>query len=71
MRTNIDLDDELVAEAMRRTGLKTKKAIVDEALRTLVRLERQKDILELEGIWKDNLEAAWIARGEGDSNDRD
>lgn len=64
MRTNIDLDDELVAEAMRRTGLKTKKAVVAEALRTLVQLERQKDILELEGIWADDPEAVRQAAAE-------
>ena len=59
MRTNIEIDDELMAEAMRRTGLRTKKAVVEEALRRLVRLERQKDILELQGIgWEGDL-AAW------------
>lgn len=72
MRTNIDLDDELVAEAMRRTGLRTKKAVVDEALKLLVELERQKDVLELQGIWKDAPEAAAIARSEdGDRPERD
>ena len=39
MRTNIVLDDELVAEAMRRTGIKTKRAVVEEALRKLIRLK--------------------------------
>lgn len=64
MRASLDLDDELMAEAMRRTGLTTEKAVVDEALRTLVQLERQKDLLGLEGIWKDDPEAAAIARSE-------
>jgi Arc/MetJ family transcription regulator len=45
MRTNIVLDDELVAEAMRRTGIKTKRAVVEEALRTLIGLKRQEEIL--------------------------
>jgi Arc/MetJ family transcription regulator len=35
-RTNIDIDDELVAEAMRRFGLKSKREVVDLALRRLV-----------------------------------
>ncbi len=35
-RTNVDLDDELVAEAMRRYGVTTKRAAVDLALRRLV-----------------------------------
>ena len=45
MRTNIVLDDELVDEAVRRTGLKTKRAVVEEALRKLIRLKRQEEIL--------------------------
>jgi len=36
-RTNIDIDDELVAEAMRKYGLRTKREVVDLALRRLVR----------------------------------
>jgi len=36
MRTNIDLDDELVEEAMRYSTARTKRALVEEALRTLV-----------------------------------
>jgi Arc/MetJ family transcription regulator len=65
VRTNIELDDELVAELMRRTGLKTKKAVVNDALRRTLELERQKDVLELWGIWADNPKAARIARDEG------
>lgn len=58
MRTNVEIDDELMAEALRRTGLKTKKAVIDEALRRLVQLERQKDIRELRGIgWEGDLKA--------------
>jgi Arc/MetJ family transcription regulator len=49
MRTNIVLDDDLVAEAMRRTGIKTKRAVVEEALRTLIGLKRQEEILALRG----------------------
>ena len=33
MRTNIDIDDELMAQAMKATGQRTKKAAVEEALR--------------------------------------
>jgi Arc/MetJ family transcription regulator len=59
MRTNVVLDDELVAEAMRLTGIKTKRELIDTALRTLVRLERQKDILALKGKihWEGDLDA--------------
>ena len=49
MRTNIVLDDELIAEAMELTGLKSKKAVVHEALRTLVRINKQKDLADLKG----------------------
>jgi Arc/MetJ family transcription regulator len=58
MRTNIVLDDELLAEAMNRTGLKTKRAVVEEALKTLVRLKRQEDIRTLRGQlrWEGDLD---------------
>jgi len=49
MRTKIVLDDELVPEAMRRTGIKTKRAVVEEALKTLIGLTRQEQILALRG----------------------
>jgi Arc/MetJ family transcription regulator len=42
MRTNIDIDDALLAEAMAITGQTTKKATVEEGLRLLVGLKRQK-----------------------------
>ena len=59
MRTNIDLDDKLVAEAMAVTGLPTKKATVEEALRSLVRRHRQKAaIANLAGLgWQGDLDA--------------
>ena len=43
MRTNIEIDDGLIAEAMRRGGHPTKKAAVEEGLRLVVRLARQRD----------------------------
>ncbi len=49
MRTNIVLDDKLVAEAKRLTGITTKKALVDEALRVLIATRRRRSLLELEG----------------------
>ncbi len=41
MRTNIDIDDALMREAMRRSGAATKKAAVEEALRLLVQTRSQ------------------------------
>jgi len=49
MRTNIVIDDTLMRETLRATGLKTKREVVDEALRTLLRLRRQGDIRLLRG----------------------
>ena len=56
MRTNIEIDDKLMKEAQRLSGLKTKRAVVEEGLKTLVRLKRQMKILELGGkvdFWDD------------------
>lgn len=58
MRTNIDIDDELLSEAMRVTGLSTKKATVEEALRQIVRKERLRAVIrDSAGIgWEGDLE---------------
>ena len=56
MRTNIEIDDELIEEAQRLSGLKTKRAVIDTALRMFVRLQHQKDVLQLAGkveFWDD------------------
>lgn len=57
-RTNIELDDRLVAEAMRRFGVRTKREAVDLALRRLVGIELSPEFLaDLEGIgWDGDLE---------------
>lgn len=59
MRTNIVIDDKLMRETLRATGLKTKREAVDEALRTLLRLKRQGEIRRLRGklIWQGDLNA--------------
>jgi len=49
MRTNIVLDDELVAEAMKLTGAKTKREVVDLALRQLLYKEKQRRLKKLKG----------------------
>ena len=41
MRTNIDIDDDLMAEALRRSGAATKRAAVEEGLRLLIQTRRQ------------------------------
>lgn len=49
MRTNIVLDDELVEEAFRHSNAKTKRELVDMALREFVENHRRKDVRELRG----------------------
>jgi Arc/MetJ family transcription regulator len=58
MRTNIELDDRLLSQARKLTGLNTKRAIVDEALRVLIRLYRQRNVRKLRGKleWQGSLE---------------
>jgi Arc/MetJ family transcription regulator len=56
-RTNIVLDDKLVEDCMKATGLKTRRALIDYALRELLRHEAQTKILELKGHihWQGDL----------------
>ncbi len=42
MRTNIEIDDALIEEALRVSGLKTKRAAVEAGLKVLIRLNKQK-----------------------------
>ncbi len=49
MRTHVIVDDELMGEALERTGLKTKKAVIEEVLRTIVRLKTQEQVRSLRG----------------------
>jgi len=56
MRTNIVIDDKLMRDTLRATGLKTKREAVDVALRTLLRLRRQAGIRRLRGT---SLRIAW------------
>ncbi len=59
MRTNIVIDDQLMDESMRVTGLKTKREAVELGLRTLVRLHQQAEIRQFRGKldWQGDLEA--------------
>ena len=56
-RTNIIIDEALIDAGLKATGLKTRKALVDYALRELLRRESQKKILELKGNvqWEGDL----------------
>ena len=59
MRTNIVIDDKLMRDALRTTGLKTKREAVELGLQTVVRLKAQEEIRKLRGklVWKGDLDA--------------
>jgi Arc/MetJ family transcription regulator len=56
-RTNIVIDEKLIKAGLKTTGIKTRRALVDYALRDLLRHESQKRILELKGKvhWEGDL----------------
>lgn len=56
-RTNVVLDDELVEECQKLTGIGTRRALIDYALREVLRHRRQRRLLELRGTvkWEGNL----------------
>lgn len=57
-RTNIVIDEKLMEKGLMLTGIKTRRSLVDYALRELLRRESQKKILDLKGKihWEGNLE---------------
>lgn len=59
MRTNIVIDDKLMKDALRATGLKTKREVVELGLRTVVRLRQQEEIRRFRGKldWQGDLDA--------------
>ncbi len=58
MRTNIVIDDQLMADALQATGLKTKKEVVELGLKTLIKLKQQEKIKAFKGKlkWDGDLE---------------
>ena len=59
MRTNIVIDDKLMADTLRATGLRTKREVVELGLKTLLRLRGQAEIRKLRGkiTWEGDLDA--------------
>jgi Arc/MetJ family transcription regulator len=59
MRTNIVIDNELITEAMRLSGARTKREAVEQSLRLLVQLKRQEQLRTTRGKlkWVGDLEA--------------
>lgn len=64
MRTNIVIDNTLMQEALKATGLKTKKEAVELGLKTLITLRKQATIRELKGKlhWEGNLDELRTSR---------
>ncbi len=64
MRTNIDIDDGLMRQAMRRSGARTKRAAVEAGLRLLVEIHAQGSIRRLRGKvqWEGNLNRSRLGR---------
>jgi len=64
MRTNIVLEDELIERARQVTGIKTKREVIHEALRTLIRLHEQAEIRALRGQlkWEGDLQQQRLPR---------
>lgn len=58
MRTNIDIDDKLMNDALRATGAKTKREVVERGLKMLVDLRKQEQARQLRGKikWVGDLE---------------
>ena len=58
MRTNIVIDDDLMADALKITGLKTKKDVVEQGLKLILLRQKQQAIRDLRGKikWEGNLE---------------
>jgi Arc/MetJ family transcription regulator len=58
MRTNIVIDEKLIREAMKATGLKTKRAVVEAGLQALIQIKSQTDIRRWRGQvhWEGDLD---------------
>jgi Arc/MetJ family transcription regulator len=67
MRTNIEIDDTLMAEAQKVSGLATKKQTVEQALRLMIRLRRQQevDLAFCKYRWRGDLARSRKGRGAG------
>ena len=64
MRTNIEIDDRLMRQAMRSSGARTKRAVVEEALRLLIQTRGQSSIRRLRGkvAWDGDLHVSRLER---------
>jgi Arc/MetJ family transcription regulator len=58
MRTNVVIDEDLMESALKASGLKTKKGVIEEGLKLLVQVKSQKEIKRFRGKlkWSGNLD---------------
>jgi Arc/MetJ family transcription regulator len=65
--TSMEMDEELFMKAWRLSGIKTKKGLIEEVLRTYVRLHEQAQVRSLRGklAWKGDLDEVRGERGAG------
>jgi len=66
MRTNIDIDDELMETALRESGLRTKRAAVEEGLRALIQRQRRKRLIAAFGNYPWDGDLAEMRRWRGE-----
>lgn len=66
MRTNIEIDDELMAQALELSGLRTKRAVVDAALRALIDRITRRQLKEAFGKYPWEGDLAELRRWRGD-----
>ncbi len=66
MRTNVVIDDDLMAEALKVSGLKTKRAVIEAGLQMLVQLKQQESVKSLRGKlqWEGDLNSLRENRGD-------
>jgi len=64
-RTNVVLDDQLIAKCKKETGIRTIRALIEHALRELLRHKRQRKVMELKGTvrWEGDLDTWRKGRG--------
>ena len=64
MRTNIEIDDRLMRQAMRSTGARTKRAAVEQGLRLLIQTKGQASLRQLRGkvAWQGDVNASRLER---------
>ena len=70
MRINIELDEEMLEDAMSCSGATTKREVIENALRLLVKLKLQKQVRSLRGQlkWTGNLESMRLSRASDRAN---